>query len=97
MHVFDEHRPAVKNFDGVTIGGRCVGHEGMCLTPRFFEANVKSLVLIIGAPPDYILTISVPFQLSLSPPAYENHYAKSFPELVFWAQFLLVSKFTGQI
>ena len=22
------------------------------LTPRFFEANVKSLILIIGAPPD---------------------------------------------
>ena len=35
----------------VRMGGRCVGHGGWARTPRFFEANVKSLILTIGAPP----------------------------------------------
>ena len=30
------------------MGGRCVGHVPP--PPRFFEANVKSLILTIGAP-----------------------------------------------
>ena len=33
------------------MGGSCAGHGGH-VHPRFFEANVKSLIFIIGAPPD---------------------------------------------
>ena len=43
---------------GVTICGKCVGHGGQ-VPLRFFEANVKSLILTIGATKIYILTINM--------------------------------------
>ena len=38
------------------MGARCVGHRGGgARAPRFCEANVKSLILTIGAPQIYIV------------------------------------------
>ena len=50
------------------MGAGCVGHGGH-VSPRFCEANLKSLILTIGAPPPrFILCspsfINVPSQFS---------------------------------
>ena len=54
---------AVINTAPIPMGGRCVGHEGH-VPPRFFEANLKSLILNFGTPQIYIITINVPSQFS---------------------------------
>ena len=56
------------------MGARCVGHgEDTCPPPpRFCEANVKSLILTIGAPPDLYCALPV---LLMCPPSFHSHRA----------------------
>ena len=48
------------------MGARCVGHGGH-VPPRFCEANVKSLILTIGAPPYLYCALPV---LLMCPPVF---------------------------
>ena len=56
------------------MGARCVGHGGGgARAPRFCEANVKSLILTIGAPPpDLYCARPV---LLMCPPGFYSHRA----------------------
>ena len=55
------------------MGARCVGHGGSrAPPPRFCEANVKSLILTIGAPPDLYCALPV---LLMCPPSFHSHRA----------------------
>ena len=54
--------------------GGVLGTDARAPPPRFYDANVTSLILIIGATPtpDLFLTISVLSKFSLLPHAYER-------------------------
>ena len=55
------------------MGARCVGHGGSnSPPPRFCEANVKSLILTIGASPD--LDCAPPVLL-ICPSSFHSHRA----------------------
>ena len=57
------------------MGARCVGHGGSNAPPptRFCEANVKSLILTIGASPN--LDCTRPVLLIWPPPSFHSHRA----------------------
>ena len=58
------------------MGARCVGHGVARAPPRFWEANVKSLILTIGALPDLYYALPV---LLMCPPSFHSHRAPMNP------------------
>ena len=66
---------------GASMGARCVGHGGHVPPPRFCEANVKSLILTIGASPDLYFALPV---LLMCPPSFHIHLAPMGARLKEW-------------
>ena len=61
-------------FNSKTMGARFVGHGGSnAPPPRFCKANVKSLILTIGASPD--LDCAHPVLLICPLPSFHSHRA----------------------
>ena len=62
------------------MGGSTVGQGARALPPRFLEADVKSLIVTIGAPPRFITFAycappdfnCAPPQILMSTPAYAS-------------------------